>query len=396
MKVLEVKQDKVLQKEFLQFPVKLYRKEKNYIRPLDKDVEKVFDTKKNKFFRHGECIRWILKSDDGKTIGKVAAFINEKTKETKDSKGTKFTVGGMGFFDCIEDEKAAFFLFDTCVAWLKERGVQVMEGPINFGERDQWWGLLIHGFDLPPNLNMPYNFPYYEKFFKSYGFEEYFQQYTFARKMGGGIADANRAKWERINSDPGYEFKQLDPKDFDKYVEDFRIIYNAAWVKHLGIAEMTTLQAKTLFKQMKPIMDPRIALYAYFNGEPVAFFLMIPEANQVLKYAKNGKLDLWAKIKIGIFRNILKANKKALGLVFGVVPSHQGKGMEGALAEYCRIINCDELKLRYPDIELNWIGSFNPKMLHVCGQLEFGIKKRHATLRYAIDKSVTLEAHPNI
>ena len=157
-------------KEFLKLPVTLYKQEKHWIRPLDKDVEEVFDTKKNKFFRHGECTRWILQ-DNGKTIGRVAAFINKKTRKEKNSLGQQLEVGGMGFFECIDNQKAAYTLFDTCKAWLENKGINTMEGPINFGERDTWWGLLVEGHDIDPNYKMPYTFPYYQKLFEDYGFQ---------------------------------------------------------------------------------------------------------------------------------------------------------------------------------------------------------------------------------
>ena len=83
MKLLEVNTP-ATRKEFLEFPVKLYKNEKNWIRPLDKDIEAVFDPAKNKTFRNGECIRWILQNDQGETIGRVAAFINQNTSKKND------------------------------------------------------------------------------------------------------------------------------------------------------------------------------------------------------------------------------------------------------------------------------------------------------------------------
>ena len=78
MKIIEVKHNRA-RKEFLLFPVRLYNDTPEWIRPLDKDIELVFDQKKNKAFGNGECIRWILEGDNGKTIGRVAAFVNHKT-----------------------------------------------------------------------------------------------------------------------------------------------------------------------------------------------------------------------------------------------------------------------------------------------------------------------------
>ena len=55
-------------RNFLLLPVRLYKDSKHWIRPLDKDIESVFDKEQNKTFRHGECIRWILLDNNGETI----------------------------------------------------------------------------------------------------------------------------------------------------------------------------------------------------------------------------------------------------------------------------------------------------------------------------------------
>src|SRR6478609_4325947 len=151
-------------REFLELPVRLYKDEPNWIRPLDNDVEAVFDDKKNKTFRHGECIRWILKDDHNKVIGRIAAFVDQKTM----NKGNDQPTGGLGFFECINDKQAAFLLFDKGKEWLKEKGMEAMDGPINFGNRDRWWGLLIEGHDREPNYQCNYNFTYYKDFFEAY------------------------------------------------------------------------------------------------------------------------------------------------------------------------------------------------------------------------------------
>jgi len=144
MQLTEVS-DKRTAKEFLDVNVLVNKNDPNYIRPLDKDIDEVFDPEKNKAFRHGEAIRWILKDEDGKLIGRIAAFTNKKYK----NKGDDVPVGGIGFFDCINDQNAADILFDVAKHWLMQRDIQAMDGPINFGERDRWWGLLVEGFEPP-------------------------------------------------------------------------------------------------------------------------------------------------------------------------------------------------------------------------------------------------------
>ena len=109
-------------KEFIEVNVLINKGDPGYIRPLNKDINDVFNPKKNKAFRHGEAARWILKDGQGK-----------KYK----NKGDDVSVGGIGFFDCINDQNAADMLFDVAKHWLMQKGMQAMDGPINFGERDR-------------------------------------------------------------------------------------------------------------------------------------------------------------------------------------------------------------------------------------------------------------------
>src|SRR5688572_11196445 len=122
-------------RQFLLFPLEIYHSDPQWIRPLDKDIEMVFDPKKNKAFRHGELIRWLLFDNQGKIIGRIAAFVNRKTASKNDQ-----PTGGLGFFECVNDQQAANMMFDASVEWLKGKGMEAVDGPINFGERDKWWG----------------------------------------------------------------------------------------------------------------------------------------------------------------------------------------------------------------------------------------------------------------
>src|SRR5690349_7880212 len=173
MQIVPVKDAKT-QKQFLSLPVSIYKNDPNWIQPLDKDIEEVFDRNKNKAFRFGELERWILIDAQGKCIGRIAAFINKKYK----NKGDDIPVGGTGFFECINDQQAANILFDTAKNWLQQKGMEAMDGPVNFGERDRWWGLVIDGFQ-PPLYCMNYNPPYYVDLFQHYGFRVFFEQHCF-------------------------------------------------------------------------------------------------------------------------------------------------------------------------------------------------------------------------
>jgi len=386
MDIIEITEPEHI-KEFLEFPVRLYANDFHWVRPLDNDIEKVFDRKRNKFFRHGECIRWLLQ-DNGKTVGRVAAFINKKTVNRDNDQPT----GGMGFFECEKNQEYAFKLFDTCKAWLEQRGMEAMDGPINFGERDEWWGLLVKGF-YPPNYGMNYNFSYYQEFFENYGFQMYFGQYTYGRKIAEPLIQKVHDKSERVRQNPDYTFDHLHKKEIERYTEDFRTVYNKAWVRHSGVGEMPRTQARNIMKTMKPLMDEKLVLFAYYKGEPVAFFIMIPDLNQFLKTI-NGNLGWVEKAKFLWFK-LRKKFTKNVGVAFGVVPEHQGKGVESAIVvEYSKFAHTPNYQ--YKHMEMKWIGDFNPKMMRVAEDVGGSIYKTHYTYRKLFDETKEFKRSPII
>lgn len=377
MQLIEVNTPE-LAEEFLMMQVRLYKKDKNYIRPLDKDVNLVFDPKKNKLLRDGNAIRWLLQDDKGRYIGRVAAFINHRTANTFEQ-----PTGGMGFFDCIDDQAAADMLLDACRDWLKERGMEAMDGPVNLGERDKWWGVLIDGF-YPPNYCMPYNFPYYQKLLENYGFGLYFRQYTYYRTVEDPLPPEYNDKAQRILQNPQYQFRHLDKKELKKYTGDFRQVYNKGWAKHEGVKEMGEAQAAGIMNSLKPILDERIMWFAYYEEEPVGFFIAIPELNKLFRYV-NGKMDLWGKLKF-IFHRWRGACTTMYGIVFGITPEHQGKGVEAAMVVAAGKLVQGNPSIPYRDMQMNWIGDFNPKMMKVVEQVGSRIYKTHATYRYLFDR----------
>jgi hypothetical protein len=388
MQIKEVKDSQDIH-DFLHLPVRLYKKTPQWIRPLDADIEAVFDPEKNKSFRQGgQCARWLLKSGQGETIGRVAAFVIDKTAR----KGNDQPTGGMGFFECIEDQSAAFALFDQCKSWLQERGMEAMDGPINFGSRDRWWGLLVDGFENQPNYQSNYNFPYYRTFFEAYGFQLYFAQLTFARKVMDPLSPKLLHKAELIAKDPDYSFRIIKGKEMARLPEYLRTVYNQAWANRAENPELTSLQATSLVKQMKPILDERLLWFGFYKTDPVAFFISLPEINQIFKYV-NGKLDWLGKVKF-LWHKLLGTNKKALGILFGVVPQHQGLGVDGALIMAAARGQYQVGKTPYSEYEMNWIGDFNPKMIQVVEQVGGYVAKRHITYRKLFDESKPFRRHP--
>lgn len=120
-------------------------------------------------------------------MGRIAAFYNRELVAASEYQPT----GGCGFFESIDDQRVADMLFDAARDWLKERGLEAMDGPVNFGDRDQWWGLLVKGFEFTPLYANPYNFEYYVRLFENYGFRNYFNQHTYLRELKEGLFPEN-------------------------------------------------------------------------------------------------------------------------------------------------------------------------------------------------------------
>jgi len=377
-KLIEVTNKKLI-KDFLRMPVGLYAKDKNWIRPLDNDIEKIFDPNKNRYFKRGDAIRWVLYDSANKLAGRIAAFyLNDEKSEKKQ------TTSGIGFFDCVNDQKAANIMFDASKEWLQKNGMEAMDGPINFGSRETFWGCLSEGF-YEPNFNMPYNFKYYNDLFENYGFKNYFNQLTFHMDLKPGMMDpVIYEKGKKLREDPKYTFKNIEIKNIDKYADDFVTIFNETWSKFPGVNLIRKDQSIRMFDKLKMVLDPRIMIFGYYEERPIALFLMIPDLYQVTKHF-NGKFHLINKLRLLYNLKIKKSNTKVIGLIFGVVPEFQNKGVADGMILFFE----DEVakpSFKYTDLEMNWIGDFNPKMIKLVNYIGGKVKKTHITYRYLFDR----------
>lgn len=373
---------KIHQQLFLDFPTKIFQSDPKYIRPLDKDIEDVFDRKKNKFFRSGDCERFLFMNDKNEIVGKIALFISKKYKQ-------KQSTGGFGFFDCINDQETASFIFDFAQNFLKEKGMEAMDGPINFGERDKFWGLLIDGFS-EPLYAMNYNPPYYKELLENYGFQIYFNQLCFSRKIHDPVAENFLQMHARISQNKDISARRMKVKDLEKYANDFTEVYNKAWANHGEGKQISNAQTLKLFTTLKPVINEHISWFIYENEKPIAMWMNIPDLNQWFKYL-NGKFGLWQKLKFLFVKKFTK-NKKMVGLVFGIVPEWQKKGIDGYMiwegTKHFRKTTSFE------DYEMQWIGDFNPKMIKIAENLNTQVTRKLATYRYLFDRNKEFERQP--
>lgn len=358
------------EKLFLRMPFGIYRNDSNWVPHLEDDVEDIFNREFNPYFQTGDAARWIVMQ--GKTcVGRVAAFYN-----TKYFNQIGMKIGGMGFFECIPNQEVAFLLLDTCRNWLLKHEAIGMDGPINFGEKDRFWGLMVQGYKNPSYLES-YNPPYYKEFFENYGFTKHYEQSTSEITR----ADFNYERFNRIASrvlnNPNYRFEHYKADDVERFARDFVTIYNQAWSHRPDFTEMTLERVRKTLKALKPILMEDIIWFVYANDEPAGFYINTIDVNQIFKHMR-GRMDLIDKIKFLWFRKFGDINR-VRGIVFGVVPKYQNHGLEAGM-----IMKFHNALLNHPRIlssELAWIGDFNPKMHSLFEALGAKTTKVHITYR---------------
>ncbi len=377
--------DKKGRKEFIQVAKIIYKNDATWICPIDSEIDAIFDPEKNVYYNHGIAERWVLKDESGKLIGRIAAFIDYKTSKVENQ-----PTGGIGFFECVNNQEAASLLFDTAKEWLTKQDMQAMDGPINFGERDSYWGLLVDGF-THPSYEVAYNHKYYQQLFESYGFKAYFKQEGFHLDVKSKMSDRFLRIAEWVAKKPGYEFKHFSWKEQEKFTNDFAEVFNTAWDSFKENFEPLKAEyIRNTIKKAKDIIDEEFIWLAYKNDRPIAIYLMYPDINEILKQM-NGNLNIFNKLK---FLYLKKKNTitRARGVLMGVIPEFQNLGIESAfIMEITKVM---KRKPQYKEIEFSWVGDFNPKMRKVFITLGSVPVKYYITYRYLFDRNAEFIRYP--
>lgn len=359
----------------------IYKDDPNRICPLDSEIEQIFDPEKNNKLKTGKACRWVLRTqENGKLIGRIAAFI-----DTDYSNKQKQPTGGIGFFECIDDNKAAHLLFDAAKYWLKNNRMEAIDGPINFGSHESYWGLLVSGF-MPQAYGMPYHKPYYQKLFEEYGFHVYYKQYSYHIDLTKPISERFWKIADWVKQKGGYEVRCFNFVEKEKFFRDFLKIYNTTWPTFKeDFIPMTINDIANIFESAKSVLIEEFVVFAYHEGEPIGFYINLPDINQVLKHF-NGKLSFFSKLKFLYLLKYTKTVTRLRGIIYGIVPKYQKSGIDAAIFAYLRDVLKE--KPHYKEVELSWVGDFNPKMMNFRQRLGAYLAKKYNTYRYTFEPEI--------
>ena len=352
MQIEKVKTKKQLD-QFIRFPWKVYHGNPNWVPQLISEMKFILG-EKNPFFRHAEAACF-LAVRNGDVLGRIAAIIDRNHINIH-----REQAGFFGFFECLDDATIAGGLLNAAAEWLKERNIEVMRGPMNPSTNDEC-GFLLEGFDSPPMIMMTYTPQYYLDHMEQCGLTKAKDLYAYISV----IKDVSAAeRLEKLASalkarTPGLKIRPADMKNFRKELEAVKDIYNSAWSHNWGFVPMTDQEIESMAKRLKPLIVPELLIMAEINGNPVGFFMAIPDYNQVLARI-NGRLGpaqilkfLWYSRKISDIRV----------LTMGVKEEFRRKGIEGLL--YLESFKA-AMRKGYERAEMSWVLEDNELMKKGC------------------------------
>jgi len=313
---IETVETKKALKKFIKFPWKVYQNDANWVPPLIMEVKDKLDRKRNPFFEHAE-MSLFLAYKEGHIAGRIAAIIDANHNSRHKEKIVFF-----GMFECFDDSDVSKALLNSATAWGRERGMNVLRGPVNLSLNDEC-ALLIEGFDSPPSIMMPYNPPYYMDLLERYGLSKARDLYAFQMKKGYIAKGKIRSVIDRIKDKTSLTLREVDLKHIIRETQSIAYIYNEAWKHNWGFVPWTQPEMDHTAKNLKQFADPHLILFAEDKGRPVGFAFALPNYNEIFKKMK-GKL-----FPFGILIFLLQ-RKKVKGmrvLVFGILDQYRNTGI---------------------------------------------------------------------
>jgi len=350
VKIVLVKTKKQLRK-FVDFPHDLYEGDKNYVPELHIAQRDMLTKGKHPSHKHINFELFLAYEGD-KLVGRIAGIYNENHNAYVEEQD-----GFFGFFDCINSVAVAKKLMQSAFDFLSNNNVERVIGPVNFSTNDPA-GVLIDGFDKPPQIMMTYNKSYYASLLEEIGFVKrmdlfayWFSNNTIPERV---VSLAKHIEQRLIRNN--VTIRTINMKDFKNEVRKIKEVYNQAWDKNWGFVPMTDEEFDYVAKDMKMIMDKDFVLIAEKDGKIIGFTLTIPNINEVLIDVKRGRL-----FPSGIFKLLFNRKKiKSLRVItLGVLEKHRTLGIEACF--YVRLMK-KSVEKNYVGGEASWILENNEMM----------------------------------
>lgn len=350
--IVEEVRDREGVEAFVRLPFDLHRGDPHWVPPLLAERRAFLDRRRNPVMEFAE-VRLFMARRGSRVVGTIAAIDNPRYRAYRPDDGSP---GFFGLFECEDDPGAAAALLDAAARWLRARGLEEVRGPVNLTTNDVV-GLLVEGFDDDPTVMMPHNPPYYAGLLEGWGLRRLKDLYAFevGREQAEGIFAEIAARLARRGT---VTVRHVNLSRFREELEFVRRCYNESWKNNWGFVPWTDSEIDAIARELKPLIDPRLALVGMVNGEPAGISISVPDANEGLKSAR-GRLFPLGLAKI-LWRVKVRGCRRLRVLALGVLPSFRRLGLEAILVE--RTVR-RALELGYRTAELGWVLEDNEAIL---------------------------------
>lgn len=311
-------------REFHELPKRLHAGLESWVPPFRLDIERIFDRSNNPFFEAGECERFLV-LDGRSVVGRFALMINQEKDELYDP-----PTGGLGFLELENDQGVMDEIVAFASGWHRERGRGAFRGPVNFGENDNWWGLLVENFDEPPIYGMHYHPPWYRELVERSGARKLDDHWSYKLSLTDPLPERLVRITERIERRPDVELRPIDLKRAYRDAEAIREIYNDAWSnqdiveRESEFTELTSETVRRMVDRLRRVMIPESVLIAFVKGEPASFIVCVPDLNEI-SAGTGGELRWWHIPRVLRFR---KWATRIRTVAFGTKPKFRKMGLE--------------------------------------------------------------------
>ncbi|MCE0723339.1 MULTISPECIES: N-acetyltransferase [Legionella] len=338
--------------DFLHVPFQLHKYNENWVPPLHHTTKRILD-KKNPFYKEAEINHWVAYHRN-KAVGRISAIINRLHHKIHDEK-----IAFWGFFECENSNEVASVLFKHAERWVVGQGMQGMRGPMNPSINYEC-GLQISAFDTKPYIMMPQNPEYYINLVEQEGYKKIKDLQAWTVGMDEIAFDPKKIQIiKKICDKYHITIRTINMKDFKNEIKLIVKIYNDAWAKNWGYLPLDVEEFYYLASELKSSILPNLIFIAEVDGEPCGFSVGLPDLNQLLIHARNGKLFPFNFLKLLWQFKVKKIINQGRVPLLGVLQKYQHLPIGGLLYyEYFRKIN----QLNYQQGELSWILEDNHAM----------------------------------
>jgi GNAT superfamily N-acetyltransferase len=308
-------------KRFIKYPFVKYRDDPHWVPPLLIAERQKFDPKKNPFYEHAR-VELFLACRDGEVVGRVAAIDDDNHNRIHDDDLIFF-----GFFEA-NDQTAAEALLSRVEEWGRRLGRSAVRGPVNPSMNDGA-GFQINAFDTDPYVMMPYNPPGYPRYVEDAGYRKAKDLYAwlFERDQALGEKIGRLAKRVRARYDP--VVRPVDMKRYDEELALVKKLYNEAWEENWGFVRYTEAEFDHLASELKPVVDPDLAVFVELEGRVAGMAVCLPDVNQVLKRAR-GRIVPFGIVAFLRRKKLVDQLRLA---ILGLMPEYRNKGLETVLVD---------------------------------------------------------------